>query len=31
MIIDRTRVKDFLNNYIVRESRFGKINPYTLI
>ena len=31
MTIERHRVKDFLNNYIVSDSRFGKLNPYTLI
>ena len=25
------RAKDFLNHYIVSDSRFGKLNPYTLI
>jgi adenylate/nucleoside-diphosphate kinase len=29
--IDRHRVKDFLSNFIADESRFGKLNPYTLI
>ena len=31
MVIDRFRVRDFLNNYIAAESRFGKLNPYTLV
>lgn len=30
LVIDRYRVKDFLNHYIATESRFGKLNPYTL-
>jgi hypothetical protein len=29
--IDRFRVNDFLNNYILSDSRFGKLNPYTLM
>jgi hypothetical protein len=29
--IERHRVNDFLSNYIVSESRFGKLNPYTLM
>lgn len=31
MPIDRHRSKDFLANYISKDSRFGKLNPYTLI
>jgi hypothetical protein len=29
--IERHRVNDFLNNYIVSDSKFGKLNPYTLM
>lgn len=29
--IERHRAKDFINNYIAVDSRFGKLNPYTLI
>jgi hypothetical protein len=29
--IERHRVKDFLNNYIALESRFGELNPLTLL
>jgi len=29
--IERHRINDFLNNYIVGESRFGKLNPFTLM
>jgi hypothetical protein len=31
LAIERHRVPDFLNNFIVKESRFGKLNPYSLI
>lgn len=31
LAIERHRAKDFLTNYIAVESRFGKLNPYTLI
>lgn len=31
LAIERHRVNDFLNNYIVSESRFGKLNPFTLM
>lgn len=31
LAIERHRVNDFINNYIVSESRFGKLNPYTLM
>ena len=31
MPVERHRVKDFLKNYIVSDSRFGKLNPYTLV
>ena len=29
--IDRLRVKDFVNNFIAAESRFKKLNPYSLV
>ena len=29
--IERHRVRDFLNNYIALESRFGELNPFTLM
>jgi hypothetical protein len=29
--VERHRVPDFLNNFIVKESRFGKLNPLSLI
>jgi hypothetical protein len=29
--IERHRAKDFLANFIATDSRFGKLNPYTLI
>lgn len=29
--IERHRVKDFLNNYIALESRFGQLNPFSLL
>lgn len=28
--IEAERVKDFLNNYIVKESKYGRLNPLTL-
>jgi hypothetical protein len=31
LAIERNRVNDFLANYIVSESRFGKLNPYSLM
>ena len=31
LAIDRHRAKDFLTHYIVTDSRFGKLNPYTLV
>jgi hypothetical protein len=31
LAIERHRVNDFLNNFIVSESRFGLLNPYTLM
>ena len=31
LAIERHRVPDFLNNFIVKESRFGKLNPYSLV
>ena len=31
LAIERLRINDFLNNYIVSDSRFGKLNPYTLM
>jgi adenylate/nucleoside-diphosphate kinase len=30
LAIERHRAHDFLKNYIVRDSRFGKLNPFTL-
>jgi adenylate/nucleoside-diphosphate kinase len=30
LAIDRHRVRDFLNNHVARDSRFGKLNPFTL-
>lgn len=29
--IERHRVKDFLSNYIAKESKFGKLNPLNLM
>lgn len=31
MLIDRFRVQDFTRNWIAIDSRFGKLNPYSLI
>jgi hypothetical protein len=31
LAIERHRANDFLNNYIVSDSRFGKFNPFTLM
>ena len=31
LAIERHRVNDLLNNFIVSESRFGLLNPYTLM
>lgn len=30
LAIERHRIPDFLNNFIVQDSRFGKVNPFTL-
>jgi hypothetical protein len=29
--LDRQRIPHFLNNYIASESRFAKLNPFTLM
>ncbi len=31
MAIERHRAKDFINNFIAIDSRFGKLNPYNLL
>lgn len=31
LVVERHRVKDFINNFIAADSRFGKLNPYSLI
>lgn len=30
-VIDRYRTRDFIGNYIAVDSRFGKLNPFSLI
>ena len=31
LAIERYRVPDFVNNYVARNSRFGDLNPFTLL